>query len=202
MKKTIVIIAVIFCIGILAFLGVKILTQDKGKQTADMEQVLTESENNNTEATSSNAANTITTDGTMKVTIGSVSGAKGTTVTVPVNFDTVPEKGVGCCNFTIEYDNTQLEAVQVTSGEVIVSDTSDFDYAIDEAIGKVSFLFASESDKDAITKSGVFANIVFNIKDNDIKGDIGLTTGTSIGFGDTSINRINATFHEGKITIN
>lgn len=197
MKKAHKIYIAIACTGILVLLGVFIFVLIKGKQTSDTEQALTDSASTNNEASDA-SSNTISDK--INVTIGSVSGTPGATVTVPVEFKTITEAGIGCCNFSIDFDNTKLEAVEATPGDVIGNGALDWDYEIADSNGLISFLFASDNEKDAITKAGVFANIKFKIKDNAPKGDYALTSGKSSSFGDPSINTIDTVFKDGIIT--
>jgi len=86
------------------------------------------------------AANTISDK--VNLTIASINAKAGTTVTVPISFDTITEGGVGCCNFSIEYDETKIEFLEVIPGEII-GKADNLEYALDEGKGKISLLFAS-----------------------------------------------------------
>lgn len=200
MNKAHKIYIAIACTGILVLLGVFIFVQSKDKQTSYTEQTLGDSESMNNEASGTTGTNTISDK--INVTIGSVSGTPGATVTIPVEIVTITEAGIGCCNFNIEFDNTMLEAVEVTTGDAIGSGALDWDYEIADSNGMITFLYACDNEKDAITKAGVFANIKFKITDNAPQGDYALTSGKSFSFGDPSINKIDTVFKDGQITVN
>ncbi|ACL75112.1 cohesin domain-containing protein [Ruminiclostridium cellulolyticum] len=140
--------------------------------------------------------------GEAEISIGKVSGATGSTVTIPVKLNNLPKKGIGSFNFNIKYDTDALEVVEVKSGEIFGSNNSNFDYTVIDTTGLVSFLYtSSNSGKDAVTKPGVITNITFKIKDNAKKGSIKISQGTSGAFGDTELKKINPVFTEGEITV-
>ena len=137
-----------------------------------------------------------------EVEIGSGEGAAESTVTVPINVKSVPENGIGSCNFSVKYDASILEAVEVIPGDLIGKNTSNLDYSILDSTGIVSFLFASSNDgKDSISKSGELVKIKFKIKKDAKKGLTKITKELNGVFGDTSLKKVDAVFTQGGITI-
>lgn len=205
MKKAILIFLVIIFAGILVVFGLGKIKSDSdttsAKQTtADIKDISQPSAK--TEVTADTSKKEAL-GGTADITIGSVSGTLGSTVIVPISIKTVPEKGIGSCNFNIKYDTEILEAVEVTPGDAIGKNTANLDYSILDSAGKISFLFTSSSDgKDSITKTGEFINIKFKIRENAKKGITKITREIAGAFGDTSLNKVDAVFTEGEITVN
>ncbi len=190
MKKILLVVLIIICISVLTIFGVNYMS---ASETAS---VPASTENQPAAVTSSKA-----TGGESEIAIGSGDGTVGSSVTIPLTVNTVPEKGIGSFNFNIKYDTGILEVAEVKPGDALVSG-ADFDYMINAETGTVSFLFTCSNDgKDSITKPGVITNISFKIKENAKKGVTQITSGTPGAFGDISLNRINAVFKEGGIKV-
>lgn len=132
--------------------------------------------------------------------LAAASAKAGTSVTVAVSFDTITEKGVGCCNFSLEYDDTRIELLEITPGEII-DNANNLEYALADSGGKISFLFAGENENDVISRTGVFAYLKFMVYENAAKPDVALTIADEGSFGDAALNRVEAVFTDGKITV-
>ena len=151
------------------------------------------------DSNSDNIASTTFSD-KVSLTVAAASAKAGTSVTVAVSFDTITEKGVGCCNFSIEYDDSRIELLELTPGEII-DNVKNLEYALADSEGKISFIFAGENENDAISRTGVFAYLKFMVYENAAKPDVALTIADEGSFGDAALNRVEAVFTDGKITV-
>ncbi len=226
MKKVILAILIIVCVTAAVIFGVNHFTSDSETSTSTISSTApslsasssasvstsSSAKSSDSKSTKSTAAKDSndkksnpkdkTPGGEAEISIGKVSGATGSTVTIPVKLNNLPGKGIGSFNFNIKYDTDALEVVEVKPGEIFGSNNSNFDYTVIDTTGLVSFLYtSSNSGKDAVTKPGVITNITFKIKDNAKKGSIKITQGTSGAFGDTELKKINPVFTEGEITV-
>jgi hypothetical protein len=105
-----------------------------------------------------------------KVIVGDFSGKAGSTVTVPVKFEGVPEYGINNCDFRLSYDTSAMEVVSVDAGLITTLPIVNFaGYA--GTLGAISFLF-SDATQGAmpIKENGVFANITLKLK-TDVSSD-------------------------------
>ena len=137
----------------------------------------------------------------LDVTIGTATGTAGDVVTVPVTFANVAKVGkVGTFNFYVGYDNTQLEAVSVSTGDIVVNPDANFSTQIKD--GKISFVFLDNTIGDElISTDGVLANIKFKVI-----GKTATTTAVKFSeggaFGDGNMAKISAVnFKDGSVTI-
>lgn len=224
MKKVILAILIIVCVTAAVIFGVNHFTSDSETSTSTISSTASSSSPSASVSTSSSAKSSDskstkstaakdskdtksnpkdkTPGGEAEISIGKVSGATGSTVTIPVKLNNLPEKGIGSFNFNIMYDKDALEVVEVKPGEIFGSNNSNFDYTVIDTTGLVSFLYtSSNSGKDAVTKPGVITNITFKIKDSAKKGSIKISKGTAGAFGDTALKKINPVFTEGEITV-
>ncbi|MHB8061893.1 MAG: cohesin domain-containing protein [Ruminiclostridium sp.] len=193
MRKVILAILVIICVCILTIWAVNRYTSDSVASTASANNAVVSSDTSKIEALA----------GKTEVVIGSGSGTAEATVMIPISVKTVPEKGIGSCNFNIKYDTETLEVVEVLPGDAIGSKASNLDYSIINVTGMVNFLFTSSNNgEDSITAPGVISNIKFKIKKDAKKGITKVERGTPGAFGDVSLNKINAVFTDGEITVN
>jgi uncharacterized secreted protein with C-terminal beta-propeller domain len=191
MKKAHIIIIAIVVVVLLT--GIIILVQKKATGNKNENIIVTDSD-------SEIAVSNFFSD-KINVTIGSVSGMAGSTVTVPVSFDTITESGVGCCNFSIVYDNTKVEIEEVVAGDILGSSKDNLEYSISDSKGIISILFAGKNERDAITQAGTFAYIKFNIYEDAANGDYDLAGGPDVSFGDSMLERIEYSFKDGKIIV-
>ena len=228
MKKTILIVSIIVVFG-LAIFGVTKLTSNSDNSTVSDKTAATITTEASTDSTAStdnkkeattdkkeekttstenkevakeSTASKETAKGDVVVSIGSEKAQTEQTVTIPVSIEAVPKAGIGSCNFNIKYDSKVLEVVEILPGDITENIASNLEFANIETTGMISYLFTSSNNgKDAITKPGVISNIKFKVKKDAQKGAISITNGTAGAFGDTSLNKITATFNNGEITI-
>ena len=139
----------------------------------------------------------------LNVALGTATGTAGDVVTVPVNFSDVAKVGnVGTFNFYVGYDKTQLEAISVDAGSIVVNPAVNFSTKIDAANGKISFVFLDNTIGDElITADGVLANIKFKVV-----GTKKATTTVKFleggAFGDGNMAKISTVnFKEGSVSI-
>lgn len=142
---------------------------------------------------------------TITVSLGSVKGAPGDTVSVPVSFKGIPASGVTECSFTIEYDSKVLEPVQIASGDIVADNKGDFESNIVRENNNIilTFLDSTMKGQHIIKKDGLFANLKFRIKSDVANGstDVKIKTADSlVANPDTKI--IKATFENATININ
>ncbi|MGB8451621.1 MAG: cohesin domain-containing protein [Anaerocolumna sp.] len=136
------------------------------------------------------------------VTIGTVIGNAGDTVTVPISFANVAKaNNVGTCNLYVNYDANLLEAASVAAGDIITNAGVNFDSNINN--GTISFLFLDNTiGSELITKDGTFAAITFKIKGAS-GSTASLTVKTGGAFGDGSMKKItDIEFTDGSVKIN
>ncbi|AEY66028.1 cohesin domain-containing protein [Clostridium sp. BNL1100] len=144
-------------------------------------------------------------DGTtdsLKVTVGTATGAPGETVTVPVTFaDVAKMKNVGTCNFYLGYDVNLLDVVSVAAGPIVKNAAVNFSSSASN--GTISFLFLDNTITDElITSDGVFANITFKLKSVTTKTTTPVSFKDGGAFGDGTMAKISAvTKTNGSVTI-
>jgi hypothetical protein len=120
------------------------------------------------------------------VTIGTVSGKSGDTVTVPVTLTNVSKSGnVGTCNFYIGYDASKLQATAVSAGNIVKNPAINFSSAINSSTGTISVLFLDDTlGKELITTDGVIATITFKITGTSSQtAPVSFKTGGAFGNG-------------------
>lgn len=138
----------------------------------------------------------------LNASLGVGEGKSGDKVIIPVKFDETPLKGVDACDFKIKYDPAILEASEVTFGDIVISGKENFSAEIDTSTGVVSFLFMDNSlGKQAIVKTGIFANISFKIKKDSAKGSTKISLKSIGAFVDEALHEHKATFKDGSITV-
>ncbi|QNU67292.1 cohesin [Ruminiclostridium herbifermentans] len=216
MKKTILIVSIIIVCGLAIFGIVKLTSNSDNSSVADNAAATitvddqTTASNSESDTKDTNDASTSSTDaasnevvkGDVEITIGSATASAEETVIIPVKVETVPEAGIGSCNFNIKYDTNVLEVVEVLPGDITENIDSSLEYSVIETTGMVSYLYTSSSNgKDTITKPGIISNIKFKIKKDAQKGTTTITNGTAGAFGDNSLNKITATFTRGEINV-
>jgi trimeric autotransporter adhesin len=138
----------------------------------------------------------------LEVTIGTITGNAGDTVTVPISFANVAKvNNVGTCNFYVNYDANLLEAASVTAGDIITNAGANFDSYINN--GTISFLFLDNTiGSELIAKDGTFAAITFKLKGAS-GSTSSLTVKTGGAFGDGSMKKItDIKFTDGSVKIN
>lgn len=136
------------------------------------------------------------------ISIGKVSGKTGDVVTVPVEIGNISKvKSVGTCNFYISYDDTLLEAVSVTAGDIIVNAPINFSSRIRQ--GSISCLYLDNTIGDElITEDGVMLTITFKIIGED-SVETPITFEESGAFGDGNMAKIdNVKKIDGSVKIN
>ena len=102
----------------------------------------------------------------VELTLGTAQGEAGKTVTVPVNLSSVDKEGVYGYSFTIKYDNTKFDGVEVIPTDLNPSAEDNFIATVDEATGtiKISYVSSQIDDSETIFTDGKIADIKFNVK--------------------------------------
>ncbi|MBE6050809.1 MAG: hypothetical protein E7214_09190 [Clostridium sp.] len=103
----------------------------------------------------------------LEVAVGEVQAATGEKVTVPVEISSVDEEGVYGYSFTIKYDNTKFDGVEVRPTDLNPSAEDNFIATVDEEAGtiKISYVSSQIDDSETIFKNGKIADIDFHVKD-------------------------------------
>ena len=100
------------------------------------------------------------------VSVESVEGKSGETITVPVKFSNVSSvsgAGITTCDLTITYDATKLEYVSGEAGSIVTNPRVNFALNKEED-GKIKILFLDETlVSQYISEDGVFANLQFKV---------------------------------------
>ncbi len=138
------------------------------------------------------------------VSIASVTGKTGDTITVPIKLVNVVKSGnVGTCNFYVTYDPTLLQAVSATAGDIVLNSAVNFSSSINANTGTISILFLDNTIGDQlITSDGVFANLTFKVVGtSSTTTPVAFKTGGAFGNGNmTKITDI--TFTNGSAKLN
>ncbi len=140
----------------------------------------------------------------MNVDIGKVVGATSEEVVVPITFDKIPSIGINNCDFILGYDSTALEFKRIEAGSIVTDPLRNFSYS-NPFDGQINLLFVDESISNMpIVKSGVFAIVVFKVKDNTPSGTYYVNkqrVGSFSGVLDRLLAPINAKFYDGYVKI-
>ena len=138
----------------------------------------------------------------MTVTIGTVQGAPGQAVSVPVTIAKVPSSGVTTFDMTIVYDSSVLEYVSYEPGSIIKNPSENFEINKEED-GKLRALFLDMTvENESITADGLIANLNFKIKSNAKAGtSTSVETSGKSTFGDPDLSPIPAVVIGGKVEI-
>lgn len=91
---------------------------------------------------------------------------------VPVILSQVPEKGITAFVFSLKYDSSVLEFVDVTPA-AMVTDLAEFDYYAGN-IGLINFLYAPRTS--FVTSDGVFVTVKLKVKEDAEPGNYQLVT--------------------------
>ena len=203
MKKNLAIVLVVLC-GCIIFTAGGCSKNSSNDETSSVkaDSTIKTDSTANTDSTDKTANASVKAEGgNMEISVGSVSGEPGSTVTLPINIKTLPKKGVGSCNFNIKYDTKVLEAVDVKPGNIIAN-AANIDFSIIDVTGMINFLFTSNNNgKNSIEKTGEFLQVEFKIKKDAKQGSTVVDRGTAGTFGDTALNKINVKFSGGNITV-
>ena len=108
----------------------------------------------------------------VEVSVGEIKGQAGDTVKVPVNLSSVDKEGVYGYSFTIKYDNTKFDGVEVVPTDLNPSAEDNFIATVDEKAGtiKISYVSSQIDDSETIFTDGKIADISFHIKSGTAKG--------------------------------
>ncbi|QNU67301.1 hypothetical protein EHE19_001810 [Ruminiclostridium herbifermentans] len=137
------------------------------------------------------------------VGIGTVYGAPGDIVTVPITISGVRNVGgVGTFNIYVGYDKTLLEAVSVEPGNVIINPNVNFSSRIDSNTGKISAVFLDNTIGDELILSdGIIMNMTFKVL-KAVGTSIPIVFNDGGVFGDWNFAKIrDIDFHNGSIMI-
>ena len=138
------------------------------------------------------------------VSVGSVTGAPGQTITIPVNIENNP--GFAIYNLTVTFDKSELEVIRVDSIDgAFGSDKITIVENIDNANGEVilSGIYVGSGNSNN-TSDGTLFNLVVKLKDNVEFGDeieISIGDHKGIAFINDANERVNANFNEGAISV-
>jgi len=129
------------------------------------------------------------------VSVASVSGNNGTTISVPVSFSNVPSNGICAADMTINYDASKLEYVSGEAGSIVTNPTVNFGIN-KETNGKLRVLFLDNTMSNGyISQNGVFTNLTFKVL-NSGSTNVSVSDAT---FGDKNLTSVSATLSAGSI---
>ncbi len=108
----------------------------------------------------------------VEVSVGEIKGQAGEIVKVPVNLSSVDKEGVYGYSFTIKYDNTKFDGVEVVPTDLNPSAEDNFIATVDEKAGtiKISYVSSQIDDSETIFTDGKIADISFHIKSGTAEG--------------------------------
>ena len=108
----------------------------------------------------------------MKVGIGSAAAGAGSTISVPITFDNVPQIGIYALSLRVNYDPEKINVEGIYSGELI-EDSNDFNSYYNNIHGFASMTFEAPADESRrINKNGVFAIVNFKVNDSAKAGEV------------------------------
>jgi len=135
----------------------------------------------------------------LNTTVAKVTGKTADTITVSINYSGVTTPILGT-NFSVGYDTSLLDVVDVSAGTLILNATDDFAYNNIVASKKINIFWCDESyGSRLISKDGNLINIKFKIK-----GTAAAVTPITIAdscVADANANEISNKTVDGSITI-
>lgn len=140
----------------------------------------------------------------LNIKIGKVAGAAGREVVVPITFDKIPSIGINNCDFILDYDSTALELKRIEAGDIVPDSSRNFSYN-KPFDGQIYMLFVDQSQSNMpIKRNGVFAKVIFKVKDNAPSGTYYVNkqhVGSFSGSLGSKLAPINAKFSNGYVKI-
>lgn len=110
--------------------------------------------------------------GDCTVSVGDISGEVGSVVSVPVSIENNP--GIASFTFKLNYDNTKLKPINITSGEAIDSKITTNITQPNVDFSKLKYVTAVWGSDSNMTNNGILYTVDFEIL-NDASGKIPLT---------------------------
>ncbi|RCX09105.1 cohesin domain-containing protein [Anaerobacterium chartisolvens] len=204
-KKIIVIVSIIIGIGLLA-VAVNALVSGSWQGAGDnLEAGIADKdlkEGENAAAVNDNGSPSDEKAPQMDVEMGSSKGKPGGEVSLAVIFKNVPAKGINNCDFKLEYDSEIFESIEVAPADILGKSTSNFSSFVNKDNGTISFLFLDNTlGEEPITKGGSFATIKCKIKKSAPAGDTEIKLKSVGAFADIDLNKIQAEFSAGTISV-
>lgn len=106
--------------------------------------------------------------GNLGVSVGSITGAPGGSVVVPVSLSNIPGAGLAATSIIITFDDTKLELTGVSAGGIVPTAT---DVATDtgdviQSSGKAKIFYSDDNaglSNTHITTPGILANLTFSL---------------------------------------
>ncbi|NLK03612.1 MAG: cellulosome anchor protein, partial [Clostridiales bacterium] len=135
------------------------------------------------------------------ISIENITGKTGDIITVPITIGNISKvESIITCNFYVLYDDTLLEAISISSGDIVINPGINFASKVNQ--GSLSFLFLDNTLGDElITEDGVFATITFKILGTS-KEVTPLAFTNEGAFGDGDMERIEIKKIDGSVQIN
>ncbi|MDQ2087405.1 cohesin domain-containing protein [Herbivorax sp. ANBcel31] len=104
------------------------------------------------------------------IEIGEVSGVKGDIVEIPIELSKVPEQGILAFNYSLEFDEQDIEIIDAVPGGIVGVPEEDMQVSVCNNDGALSFLFCDYTDGDRmIMDKGKFVTIIAEIKNETDK---------------------------------
>ncbi len=132
------------------------------------------------------------------LTIGSADGKQGELVSVPIEISSVSLKGISRCDFTINYDTSKLEILNIVPHPYLVGYLT-----AQKTCDGVKFNFDSgfPLNKYLIDRCGTLASITFRIKHCADAGYTDITFDCNYKFEDGNYNLLNVELTNGLVNI-
>jgi len=106
---------------------------------------------------------------TIVVEIAEFGAKPGDIVDVPVNFSSIPSKGINNCDFSLSYNPDILEIIDVVPGPIVNNPLVNFLYNVNASLKKITFLFCDETGLgEEMIPSGGGCFAVLKVKINQI----------------------------------
>jgi len=135
----------------------------------------------------------------VNLTVGSVQGMPGETVSVPVNLKSVPAKGINNCNFKLFFDSSVFKFDSVDNGSIIKDPTSDL-YTYSNG-SSITFLFNDSSQGlRKIATDGLFARVNLKIMSGAPQGTYQIKV-SGVEFADNDLTILDSEFSAGTVTV-
>ena len=138
----------------------------------------------------------------LQVSMGYTIGATGGDVYIPIILNNISVKGIDGAQFTLDYDASKLELIEMTSGNSITV-KSDLQISQNQ-LGTIKVLYANSNSPDNPIKSnGIFATLKFHVKAGSNEGisSISFNTNDRVMFVDTDLRDINFSLSNGGVDI-
>lgn len=102
----------------------------------------------------------------LDLNVCSILGKQGSKVIVPVIFKGITDTKLSKFNFSLKYDSSKFEGVNVVSQGSGVDTEGSFFSGVNSEAGIISIMYNDTTGRESISEDGIFMNIEFDIREN------------------------------------